>query len=65
MAERAAQLTALPRIISEAAHGRLAPELAQAVANDPIFCSGYRPQCRDSRFSLGLFLTNLLRPLHP
>ena len=51
-------LTALPRIISDAAHGRLAPELAQTVASDPIFCSGYRPQCRDPRFSLGLFLTN-------
>lgn len=51
-------LTALPRIISDAAHGRLAPELAQTVAGDPIFCSGYRPQCRDPRFSLGLFLTN-------
>jgi pimeloyl-ACP methyl ester carboxylesterase len=54
-------LTALPRIISDAAHGRLAPELAQTVASDPIFCSGYRPQCRDPRFSLGLFLTSYCR----
>jgi pimeloyl-ACP methyl ester carboxylesterase len=52
------RLTALPRIISDAAHGRLAPELAQAVAGDPIFCGGYRPHCGDPRFSLGLFLTN-------
>ena len=51
-------LTALPRIISDAAHGRLAPELAQTVATDPIFCSGYRPLCHDARFSLGLYLTN-------
>ncbi|MFK5636120.1 alpha/beta hydrolase [Ornithinimicrobium sp. LYQ103] len=52
-------LPALPRIITEAAHGRMAPELAQAVAEDPIFCSGYRPLCHDRRFSLGAFLTNL------
>ncbi|KRF38396.1 alpha/beta hydrolase [Terrabacter sp. Soil810] len=51
-------LTALPRIIKDAAHGRLAPELAQTVASDAIYCSGYRPLCRDRRFSLGLFLTN-------
>jgi pimeloyl-ACP methyl ester carboxylesterase len=52
-------LTALPRIIREAAHGKLAPELAKAVAADPIFCSGYRPLCPNTRFSLGLYLTDL------
>jgi pimeloyl-ACP methyl ester carboxylesterase len=54
-----APLAALPRIIHEASLGRLAPELAQAVVHDPVFCSGYRPLCHDSRFSLGLFLTHL------
>ncbi|WP_157598593.1 alpha/beta hydrolase [Phycicoccus sp. Root101] len=53
------QLAALPRIITGAAHGQLAPELATMVASDPAFCSGYRPQCRDKRFSLGVFLTDL------
>jgi pimeloyl-ACP methyl ester carboxylesterase len=57
-------LTALPRIIREAAHGRLAPELAQTVATDPIFCSGYRPLCHDARFSLGLYLTNYCGAAH-
>ena len=52
-------LTALPQIIHQAANGRLAPELAQTAAGDPVFCSGYRPLCHDARFSLGLFLTNL------
>ena len=54
-------LPALPRIIHEAANGRLAPELAQMVADDPIFCSGYRPLCHDARFSLGHFLTNTVQ----
>jgi len=54
-----APLAALPRVIHEAALGRLAPELVQAVVRDPVFCSGYRPLCHDSRFSLGLFLTHL------
>lgn len=53
------QLASLPRIIREAAEGRLTPELASMVANDPAFCSGYRPLCRDPRFSLGDFLTDL------
>jgi pimeloyl-ACP methyl ester carboxylesterase len=54
-----APLAALPRIIHEAALGNLAPELARAVVGDPVFCSGYRPLCHDSRFSLGLYLTHL------
>jgi pimeloyl-ACP methyl ester carboxylesterase len=60
-----APLTALPRIIDDAAHGRLATELASLVAGDPMFCSGYRPQCRDARFSLGVFLTNLCEAVPP
>ena len=53
-------LTWLPRIITEAAAGRLDPHLADLVASDPPFCAGYRPQCLNmTGFALGVYLTSL------
>lgn len=54
----------LPAIISAAAAGEAAPQLLEIVANDPLFCVGYRPLCsgqvgRD--FSLGAYLTMFCR----
>jgi hypothetical protein len=51
-------LTWLPRIITAAAAGHLNRHLADLVASDPLFCAGYRPQCRNmDRFALGVYLT--------
>lgn len=55
-------LTRLPSIIKNAAAGDLAPELADLVANDPVFCAGYRPTCpQQSGFSLGVYLSTFCR----
>jgi pimeloyl-ACP methyl ester carboxylesterase len=61
-------LTRLPAIIAAAAHGRIDPQLAEIVANDPLFCAGYRPSCTGvgvQRFSLGVYLTVLCRDEAP
>jgi TAP-like protein len=59
-------LTWLPKIISDAASGRLNPHLADLVASDPIFCAGYRPQCLDRvGFSWGVYLTSLCKEQLP
>jgi hypothetical protein len=55
-------LTMLPSMIKDAAAGKLAPELGSLVANDPIFCAGYRPLCIDQTgFSLGVYLSTFCR----
>lgn len=57
-----ANLTQLPSIIEAAAAGRLEPHLATLVANDPLFCAGYRPLCSgQARFSLGTYLSTFCR----
>ena len=59
-------LTWLPRIISDAAVGRLNSHLADLVASDPLFCAGYRPQCLNmDRFALGVYLTVLCKEQLP
>ena len=56
----------LPRIITDAAAGRLNPHLADLVANDPPFCAGYRPQCLNmDDFALGAYLTVLCKEQLP
>jgi pimeloyl-ACP methyl ester carboxylesterase len=55
-------LTLLPSFIKDAAAGKLTPELGSLVANDPIFCAGYRPACVDQGgFSLGVYLSTFCR----
>jgi hypothetical protein len=59
-------LTWLPRVISDAASGRLNPHLADLVARDPVFCAGYRPQCLNvDGFALGVYLTVLCKEQLP
>ena len=59
-------LTWLPRIITDAAAGRLNPHLADLVASDPPFCAGYRPQCLNmDGFALGVYLTSLCKEQLP
>jgi pimeloyl-ACP methyl ester carboxylesterase len=60
-------LTRLPEMIAAAAHGRMDPELVNIVANDPLFCSGYRPSCTGGAqgFGLGVYLTVLCRDEAP
>jgi hypothetical protein len=59
-------LTLLPSFIKDAAAGKLAPELANQVVTDPIFCAGYRPACADqSDFSLGVYLSTFCRDQLP
>ena len=57
--EGPSNLSWLPRVITNAAAGRLDPHLADLVASDPPFCAGYRPQCRNMQgFALGVYLTS-------
>jgi pimeloyl-ACP methyl ester carboxylesterase len=61
-------LTALPAMIAAAAHGRIDPQLAQIVADDRLFCAGYRPGCTGlgvQPFSLGVYMTVLCRDEAP
>jgi hypothetical protein len=59
-------LSWLPRVITDAAAGRLHPHLADLVATDPLFCAGYRPQCLNmNRFALGVYLTSLCKEQLP
>ena len=59
-------LSWLPRIITDAAAGRLNPHLADLVASDPPFCAGYRPQCLNmDDFALGVYLTVLCKEQLP
>ena len=59
-------LTWLPRVISDAADGRLNRHLADLVASDPLFCAGYRPQCLNmDDFALGVYLTVLCKEQLP
>ncbi len=58
-------LTQLPDMIEAAAAGRLAPQLGTLVAEDPVFCAGYRPLCTGQNFSLGVFLTRFCREQAP
>ncbi len=56
----------LPRIITDAAAGHLNRHLADLVASDPLFCAGYRPQCRNmDSFALGAYLTVLCKEQLP
>jgi hypothetical protein len=49
-----------------AAAGEMTPQLASIVANDPIFCAGYRPVCSgQGGFSLGVYLTTFCRDQLP
>ncbi len=64
--EGTGNLSWLPRIITDAAAGRLHPHLADLVASDPPFCAGYRPQCLNmERFALGVYLTSLCKEQVP
>ncbi len=59
-------LTWLPRTITDAAAGQLNSHLADLVASDPLFCAGYRPQCRNmDGFALGAYLTVLCQEQLP
>ncbi len=58
-------LRQLPDMIGAAAAGRLAPQLGTLVADDPVFCAGYRPMCTGQDFSLGVFLTRFCREQQP
>jgi hypothetical protein len=56
----AANLRWLPRVIVRAAVGRMDQHLADLVANDPLFCAGYRPLCiQGAPFAWGVFFTSL------
>ena len=56
----------LPRMITDAATGRLNRHLADLVASDPPFCAGYRPQCLNmDDFALGVYLTVLCKEQLP
>ena len=64
--EGSSNLSWLPRVITDAAAGRLDPHLADLVAGDPPFCAGYRPQCRNMKgFALGVYLTSLCKEQLP
>jgi len=56
----------LPGIIVDAAAGKISPELARIVADDPLFCAGYRPLCAgQDGFSWGVYLTAFCRDQLP
>ncbi len=64
--EGTSNLSWLPRVITDAAAGRLHPHLADLVASDPPFCAGYRPQCLNmGGFALGVYLTSLCQEQLP
>ena len=64
--EGPSNLAWLPRVITDAAAGRLDPHLADLVATDPPFCAGYRPQCLNMEgFALGVYLTSLCKEQVP
>ena len=55
-----ANLRWLPRVITNAASGRLDNHLADLVASDPLFCAGYRPLCiQPAPFAWGVLFTSL------
>lgn len=55
-------LQRLPAVISDAARGRLHPDLGEIVATDPGMCFGYRPKCSGhAGDALGVHLTVLCR----
>jgi pimeloyl-ACP methyl ester carboxylesterase len=61
-------LTKMPTIIAAAARGQLDPDLADIVATDPLYCSGYRPVCTGpggKGFSHGVYLTVFCRDEAP
>lgn len=59
-------LRQLPEMFAAAARGELTPQLASLVANDPVFCAGYRPLCAgQDGFSLGVYLTTFCRDQMP
>jgi pimeloyl-ACP methyl ester carboxylesterase len=56
----------LPATIAAAAHGKATPWLVATVAQDPIFCAGYRPFCvGQAGFSIGVYLTAFCRDQAP
>ena len=64
--EGPSNLSWLPRVITDAAAGRLDRHLADLVASDPPFCAGYRPQCLNMEgFALGVYLTSLCKEQLP
>jgi pimeloyl-ACP methyl ester carboxylesterase len=59
-------LLGLPAMISAAAAGRITPELGSIVANDPVFCAGYLPNCNPGgAFNLGDYLSVFCRDEAP
>ena len=56
----------LPATIAAAADGEATPWLLSTIAQDPIFCAGYRPLCvGQDGFSLGVYLTAFCRDQAP
>ncbi len=56
----------LPATIAAAADGEATPWLLATIAQDPIFCAGYRPFCiAQDGFSLGAYLTAFCRDQAP
>ena len=56
----------LPATIAAAADGEATPWLLATIAQDPIFCAGYRPLCiGQDGFSLGAYLTAFCRDQAP
>jgi pimeloyl-ACP methyl ester carboxylesterase len=56
----------LPATIAAAAAGEATPWLLATIAQDPIFCAGYRPFCiGQDGFSLGVYLTEFCRDQAP
>ena len=56
----------LPATIAAAADGEATPWLLATIAQDPIFCAGYRPFCiGQDGFSLGGYLTAFCRDQAP
>ena len=56
----------LPATITAAADGEATPWLLATIAQDPIFCAGYRPFCVGQEgFSLGAYLTAFCRDQAP
>ncbi|HEU4543391.1 MAG TPA: alpha/beta hydrolase [Jiangellaceae bacterium] len=59
-------LRSLPEMIAAAADGQITPQVLSIVANDPVFCAGYRPLCSgQDGFSLGVYLTTFCRDQLP
>lgn len=59
-------LRGLPEMIAAASAGQMTPQVLSIVANDPIFCAGYRPLCSgQDGFSLGVYLTTFCRDQLP